>query len=64
MLIMIKANYINSDFLDGYILGEEPMTCGKCGARTSFDERRDGTQRHQCLNNNCGYKFLAAEDSE
>jgi len=62
MLIMIKTNHIDSGFLDSYVLSEQPMMCGKCGARTFFDEKRDGTQRHQCLNIDCGYIFLSVED--
>ncbi len=40
------------------------MTCGICGARTSFEEKKNGIQKHQCLNLDCDYKFIAVEDME
>jgi ribosomal protein L40E len=55
-------NYEDKIVLDCYILNEQPMICGKCGARTSFDEENSGRQMHQCLNPSCGYKFVAVED--
>ncbi len=45
-------------------LDEPPMTCGICGARTSFEEKKNGIQKHQCLNLDCDYKFIAVEDME
>lgn len=47
------------DNLDCYTLDDQPMVCGECGARTDFIESGNTTQRHQCLNINCGYKFLS-----
>ncbi len=48
--------------LECYILSEAPMSCGLCGARTDFDVKDDGSQVHQCLNSDCGYRFIAVED--
>ena len=55
---------LNQNSLDCYALNEDPMTCGVCGARTSFDELIDGSQVHQCLNANCDYRFAAVEDKD
>ena len=55
---------INRAELDCYILNDQPTTCAKCGARTSFDELTDGTQNHQCLNTNYNYQFLAEGEDE
>jgi len=54
---------LNSDIdtLDHYNLGDQPITCGICGTRTSFYELVDGYQKHSCLNVNCKYKFITAE---
>ena len=52
-----------SDELEYYILGDQPATCGICGARTIFSEERDGTQTHQCLNRICGYQFIGVFDA-
>ncbi len=60
---MFENGSENHNVLDCYILDEQPMTCGKCGARTSFEERMDWTQLHQCLNLDCDYKFIAVEDA-
>jgi len=57
---MNQINCIDDD-LDCYILNGQPMTCGLCGARTNFVESGSSTQKHQCLNISCGYKFLAVE---
>lgn len=59
---MIESNQTDISALDCFILNDQPTTCGKCGARTSFDVEKDGTQTHQCLNLDCGYKFIAVED--
>ncbi|MDH5712091.1 MAG: hypothetical protein OEZ15_10585 [Gammaproteobacteria bacterium] len=59
---IIDANSSNNNDLDCYSLNDQPMTCGLCGSRTHFDEKDDGTQAHQCLNTECGYKFIAIED--
>ena len=50
------------DHLDCYILNEQPTTCGKCGARTNFDEINRQLQKHACLNPSCGYIFISVED--
>lgn len=50
--------------LERYILGDQPATCGICGARTEFDELSDGIQIHQCLNSDCLYKFVGEFDEE
>lgn len=59
---MIKTNKIDIETLDFFILNDQPMTCGNCGSRTTFDVEKDETQIHQCLNLDCGYKFIAVED--
>jgi len=51
---------INKDDLDKYIMGDEPMTCSKCGSRTDFEIKPDCSQKHECLK--CGYIFLAVEN--
>lgn len=50
--------------LDCYTLGEQPMTCGMCGARTSFEEGKNGMQKHKCLNLDCSYQFIAIDGAE
>ncbi len=60
---MFKNGSKNNDVRDCYILNDQPTTCGKCGARTSFDERKEGTQLHQCLNLDCDYKFIAVDNA-
>ena len=42
-----------------YEFGEDPVTCGECGARTKFEELPGNTKLHQCLN--CKDQFLATE---
>ena len=59
---MLENTYQYKDALDCYLLNEQPMTCGICGARTDFDVRSDGTELHQCLNNACGYMFEAVDE--
>ncbi len=59
---MVKTSSENYAVLDCYVLHDQPMTCGKCGARTSFEESVDCVQLHQCLNMGCGYKFIAMDD--
>jgi hypothetical protein len=50
--------------LECYILGDQPMTCGLCGARTDFDVEEDNAQIHQCLNRECRYQFIAAGEED
>ena len=52
---------INAD-LECYVMGDQPTTCGLCGARTSFEVEDDGTQTHQCLNQACKYQFIAVNE--
>ena len=52
----------NYDHMDCYILSEQPTVCGICGARTDFDGIDDKIQLHQCINPDCGYKFITEED--
>ena len=59
-LIMITTD-VNHEKLDCYILNDQPTTCSKCGARTSFNELDDGSQKHQCLNTDCMYEFIIVE---
>lgn len=55
---------VDSD-LETFVLGDQPTTCGLCGARTDFDVEVDGTQIHQCLDKDCGCQFAAVtEDVE
>ena len=54
---------INND-LECYILGDQPTTCGLCGARTDFDVEEDDTQIHQCLNRECRYQFIAVSEAD
>lgn len=53
---------INNHKLDVYIINDQPTVCAVCGARTDFEDVADKVQLHQCLNLNCGYKFLIEED--
>lgn len=55
--IMLMAIVRNK--LPTYEFGEDPVTCGKCGARTKFEELPGNAQFHQCLN--CKDQFLAVE---
>lgn len=41
--------------MDEFEMGDEPTTCPKCGARTTFDESEDGIQVHHCPE--CWYAF-------
>jgi hypothetical protein len=50
--------------LEYYILGDQPTTCGMCGARTDFDVEEDDTQTHQCLNRECRYQFIAVSEAD
>ena len=59
---MLNKSNINYDNLDCYILNEQPTTCGLCGARTDFEEINNMMQLHECLNPDCGYKFITEED--
>ncbi len=59
----IKLEAEQSKF-DCYVLSEQPMTCGICGARTSFEEEEDGRQKYNCLNLACSYQFIAVDSTE
>ena len=48
--------------LDVYLMGDQPTSCGLCGARTYFHELRDDKQIHECLD--CKYIFLVEYDHE
>ena len=52
----------NNSELECFLLGDQPTTCGLCGARTSFVVEDDGVQIHQCLNQDCKYQFIAVSD--
>ena len=54
----MKVDDVIYNSLDCYILNDQPMTCGLCGARTDFAEINDGMQIHECLNLDCRYKFI------
>ena len=59
---MLKTIDLNHADLDCYILNDQPTTCGKCGARTDFEKINNIIQLHECLNPDCGYKFITEED--
>ena len=61
---MLKNINRNSYNLDIYLMNDQPTECGLCGARTDFKNIEDKIQLHQCLNSNCGYKFITEEDVE
>lgn len=53
------------DFVDSsvhYEMSEDPATCPSCGARSDFDEIKEGLQRHRCLSKQCNRVFFV-EDS-
>jgi hypothetical protein len=50
--------------LECYIMGDQPTTCGLCGVRTDFDVEEDDAQIHQCLNGECGYKFVVVSEAD
>ena len=52
---------VNSDYFDCYILTDQPTSCGICGSRTDFEEINDMAQIHECLNPECGHKFITEE---
>lgn len=50
---------------DGTVLiGDCPVTCGSCGARTTFDVLDDLREHHRCLNGSCGLEFIAEQDAD
>ena len=59
---MLNKSNINYDNLDCYIINDQPTTCGLCGTRTDFEEINNMLQLHECLNPDCGYKFIIEED--
>lgn len=61
---MKKIDDSHHDVLVYYFLNDQPMTCGMCGSRTSFDEGKNGEQLHRYLNAECGYCFFAVGDTE
>ena len=63
-LIMLSITHNREASLDCYILNEDPMTCGMCGARTSFEYLEGDTQVHQCLSSVCGYRFIVVDDMD
>lgn len=42
------------------LIEEDPVTCGKCGARTEFIELDLSDQIHTCMNTSCGHVFVAS----
>jgi len=40
-----------------YLIGDQPTTCPKCGARTEYKELDGGRQDHACMQ--CGFHFIA-----
>lgn len=61
---MIKIVDVNYDSMDCYILCDQPTICGLCGVRTDIQEINDVTQIHECLNPECGYKFITEKYEE
>lgn len=61
---MLKIVDVNHDYLDCYILSDQPTICGLCGVRTDFEEINDVMQIHECLNPECGYRFITKEEYE
>jgi len=55
---MLLKQYIEDGAEVYYLMGDQPTTCGICGARTSFEELGETLQSHQCLNTICGYEFF------
>ena len=48
-----------------YLIGDQPTTCPKCGARTHFDQFEEGQEMYQvhcCINPECGLAFIAVEN--
>jgi hypothetical protein len=45
-----------------YLLGNQPVTCPKCGVRTDWTNKADGSQAHTCLG--CGFQFIALDESK
>jgi hypothetical protein len=46
-----------------YQIGDQPMTCPTCGARTDFETFESGLEEHRCLNKNCGLRFFAGTEA-
>lgn len=53
---------VTKETVELHVMGEEPTTCPKCGARTIFTEDDNGTQHHGCLNPRCRHEFHVVED--
>lgn len=53
---------MDSELLDIYLMGDQPTTCGICGARTDFEVKDDRSQIHKCLDRGCGHVFLVVDD--
>jgi len=51
--------------IDIYLMGDQPTTCPKCGARTEqrlrIEDFHNDSQFHICLSNECNYQFLVEE---
>lgn len=53
---------------DIYLMGDQPTTCPRCGARTEilldlFNSPAK-TQYHKCLSKECKYTFIMEENDE
>lgn len=48
------------------LINDQPVTCPKCGNRTSFSEKLidnfKNLQFHKCLSNNCKFEFKSIEE--
>lgn len=45
-----------------FVIGEDPITCPRCGRRTDWVDLADDQQFHTCVA--CLYRFLAEECAE
>lgn len=54
--------YLSHLDMDVYTMTEDIVTCGKCGARTSFEDYADHNNKpyqvHECNNPDCGIMFV------
>ena len=61
---MKNITYDNELELPVYLMGDQPETCDLCGSRTFFDDIDAEIQLHKCINQDCGYCFIVAPDSD
>lgn len=44
------------------IIGDQPVTCPKCGSRTAWQEMDEQKQHHTCLD--CSHEFITEEEDD